>query len=71
MIVMAVQDLGTLAARLVEVFELAEFTEHDATGIAETDDLARLVAADWICEQGALFGEEVVYTNKILSDSAA
>lgn len=64
MIAAADTDLETIAARLVEVFELAEFTAADAKDIAGEGELSRLVAAARICEQARFFDGNV-YTNQI------
>lgn len=61
-------DLQTIAARLVEVFELAEFTATDAKDVAGERDLTRLVSAGLLCQQAGLFGGWS-YTNAIPRNS--
>ncbi|MEQ9364567.1 MAG: hypothetical protein RIF32_10000 [Leptospirales bacterium] len=57
-------DLRTLAARLIEVFELEEYTREQAIAVVPADDFDRLVPADYICRQPGLFGG-CVFTNRI------
>ncbi|MEQ9364776.1 MAG: hypothetical protein RIF32_11050 [Leptospirales bacterium] len=50
-------DLKTVAARLVEVFELAPFTKAQALNYVQGEDLDRLITAQLVCEQYGLFGD--------------